>query len=370
MLKGTGPSSFLLRITTALGQPVLLHPRPGLGDLMHFCQQFAAMLSAGISVISALEILQKQAANIRLKKGIGSVSRHVEQGKTMAQALAEEKEIFSPFFAGMVEAGETGGALDQTIQLLALYFEKKRDLEEKIKTATAYPKFVFLIILGLLVLLLTLILPSFSGIYSGMGVEPPLATKLLFSTGESLRANWHLLLMAGVVTCLLLKRVLKTDRGKYYSDYLKLRLPLFGPLYHKVTLARFCRILSTLLGSGVGLLIALEQAKNVVNNRIYTERIGVVKESVIRGETVTKTLAAAGLFPLLVIGMVNVGEQSGRLDQMLARTADLFEAEVNYTVERLGSLLEPALVIFISLVVGGIVLAVFLPLFSIFELYL
>ncbi|MEW5922019.1 MAG: type II secretion system F family protein [Bacillota bacterium] len=367
MLRGI---AFLSRIAAALGDPVILYPRPGMQELMNFCQQFAAMLSAGISVLTGLEILQRQAGNPRLKKGIRSVAQHVEQGKSLAEALAREKEIFNPFFTSMVEAGETGGVLERTMQLLAVYFEKKKDLEQKLKTATAYPKFVFLIILGLIIFLLTFVLPAFAGIFAGMGIELPLPTRVLLSAGEGLRVYWHFLFTGGAVVYLVICRLLKTDRGIYYRDFITLRIPLFGPLYRKVMVARFCRTLSTMLGSGLGLLTALEQAKNVVNNRVFAERIDSVRESVVRGESVAATLAAANFFPLLVIGMASVGEQSGRLEEMLARAADLFESEVNYIVERLGSLLEPALVIFLSLVVGGMVLSVFLPLFGVFELYL
>ncbi len=363
----------MFNIPAVLRQPMplfFLRGRPGARELMSFCYQFAALLNAGITVLTGLEILTKQADNSRLKLGLRAVTRRVEYGQSLAEALAQEQKIFSPFFVGMIDAGETGGVLGETMQRLGIHYEKKSDLEKKIKTATAYPKFVFLVILGVVAFLLAFVLPSFAGTFAGMGVEPPLPTKVLMAIGEGMRTYWQLILATGAGVYLIIFGVLKTKIGSYYADQLWLCLPLFGILYRKVMVARFCRTLSTLIGSGVGLLAALELTKNVVDSRVFAERIAKMSGSIIRGESVAATLAGTSIFPLLVTGMVNVGEQAGRLDEMLTRVADLYESEINYVVERLGSLLEPALVIFLSLVVGGIVLSVFLPLFGVFDLYL
>lgn len=367
------PEGFLLRLVKVMRQPVpffFLWGRPGARELMNFCHQFAALLHAGITVLSGLEILEKQVQNPRFKHALRVVSRDVEHGMGLAVALQQQRKVFPPFFVGMVDAGETGGKLDETMKRLALHYEKKDELEKKIKAATAYPKFVFVLIVGVVAFLLSFVLPSFAGIFAGMGAEPPLPTRVLIAAGESIAAHWQLLLLSGAAGLLLLLALLKIERVAYYADYLRLRLPLFGLLHRKVMVARFCRTLSTLLGSGVGLLRALELAKNVVDNRVFAGSIDKMENSIIRGESVAATLVGSGIFPLLVTGMVNVGEQSGRLEEMLTRAADLYEGEVYYVADRLGALLEPALVIFLSLVVGGIVLSVFLPLFGIFDLYL
>ncbi len=344
--------------------------RPRTRDLMNFCHQFAVMLGAGITVMSALEILEWHSENPLLKKTIKKVGQRVEKGKSLTEAVAEEEKIFPPFFKGMVEAGETGGELDKAMQQLALHFERKSDLEQKIKTATAYPIFVFLIIIVVVAFLLVFVIPTFAGTFTGMGVDPPLPTRLLITAGKGLRVYWYLVIAGGVAIYLLFRRLLKTKKGGYYRDRLLFRLPLFGRIYHKMMVARFCRALSSLLGSGVGLLTALDLAKNVVDNNAFRKRINLVKEDIIRGEAIAGTLSAAGFFPFLVIGMVDVGEQSGKMEEMFARAADLYESEVNYVIDRLSSLVEPVLIIFLSLVVGGIVLSVFLPLFNIFDLYL
>lgn len=347
-----------------------LQGRPGAKALMDFCQQLATMLSAGIPVLPALLIAAQQAQNYRLRLAIHSAINRVEQGRSLAEALAQEPRIFSAYFINMVEAGETGGVLDQALQRIAFHFERKNDLEQKIKTATAYPKFVLLIIAGVVVFLLTYVIPAFAATFAVMGAELPLPTSIVIALGEEMRTYWYLLVGGAAIVLLLLKQIFRTSWGAYYFHFLQLHLPLFGQLHRKLLLARFCRTLSAMLSCGIGLLTALELAKNVVQNQVFSLRIDHVKESIARGETVAKTLAAAGLFPQLVIGMVYVGEQSGKMDEMLARAAGLYETEVGYVVDRLGTLLEPALVIFLSIMVGGIVLSVFLPIFNVFSLYL
>lgn len=365
--------AFLLHLTRVLHQPVpfsLLWGRPCAQDMMGFCHQFAALLNAGIPVLTGLLILEKQTDNPRLKHGVKRVAFHVENGHSLAEAMAQVQEVFSPFCVGMVDAGEMGGMLDKTMHRLALHYEKKNHLEKKIKTATAYPKFIFLVILGVVVFLLSFVMPSFAGTFNSMGVELPLFTQFLMSLGGWIRVSWPYLLFAGAIVYLVLCSLLKMDKVAYYAGHMQLRLPLFGLLYRKLLVARFCRTFSTLLGSGVTLLTALELSKNVVVNRVFVERVAEMRNAIVRGESVASALSAAKIFPLMVIGMVDVGEQSGKLDEMLRRAADLYESEVNYVVDRLGSLLEPALVIFLAVVVGGIVLSVFLPLFGVFELYL
>lgn len=347
-----------------------LHQRPEVRDLMNFCRQFATMLSAGIPVLAGLEILSEQTESYMLKQGIRATAKRVEQGNSLTEALRQEKKLFPPFFMGMVEAGEAGGILDQTMQRLAFHFQKKYDLEQKIKTATVYPKLVFFIILGVVAFLLAFVIPAFAETFNDMGAELPLLTRLLIIIGKGLRTYWHFVVLGGTAGFLVFLGILKTEKGTYYRDRLRLRLPLFGHLYYKMMVAQFCRTFSTMLSSGVDILKALDLAKNVINNSVFNERIDEIKDSIIKGGGVAETLAAAGFFPLLIVGMVNVGEQAGRLEEMLARAADLYESEVSYVVERFDSLIEPALILFLALLVGGIMLSVFLPLFSIFNLYL
>ncbi len=360
----------LHRVVTVLRQLVFTFRLPGLQELMTFSQQFATMLSAGISVLAALEILQRQAVHPRLKAGILAVIKEVERGNTLAAAFSREKELFPSFFISMVEAGEISGDLDHSMHLLALYFQRKWELEQKIKTATAYPKFVILAILVLVFFLLTFILPAFTSVFESLKIELPFATRILLSTGEAMRAYWLIIFMSIIVVYFALAIFLKTKRGSCYRDSVILHLPIVGQLKRKLILARFCRTLSTMLGNGIALLTALEQAKNVVSSHLFGRRIDIIREHIVRGETVAAALKATDFFPMLLISMTNVGEQSGKLEEMLSRAANLFETEVNYAVDRLGSLLEPVLIVFLSLVVGAIVLAVFIPLFTVFEFYL
>ncbi|HHU77093.1 MAG TPA: type II secretion system F family protein, partial [Firmicutes bacterium] len=247
--------------------------RPGVQDFMTFSQQFAAMLAAGIPVLTGLEILGEQTESRWLRNGIKAAARRVEQGNTLTEALQQEGKLFSPFFLGMIEAGEAAGILDQTMQRLALHFKNRHDLEQKIRTATIYPKFVFLFILGVAAFLLTFIVPAFADTFQGMGAKIPLPTRLLIVMGKGLRTYWYLLFLAGIVFYLLYLRVAKTKKGVFYLDWLRLRLPLFGHLYYKMMLAQFCQIFSAMLGSGVDILRALDLLKNVVNNSVFHERI-------------------------------------------------------------------------------------------------
>lgn len=344
--------------------------RPEIRDFMNFCHQFAAMLSAGIPVLAGLDILGEQTESYSLREGIRAAARRVEQGNSLSEALRQGEKLFSPFFLGMIEAGETGGILDQTMERLALHLKNKFELEQKVKTATIYPKLIFLFILGVVAFLLAFIVPAFAETFRGMGAELPLPTRALIFLGNGLRACWYFLILGAAAGYMIFLRVAKMQRVVSCLDRLRLRLPLFGRLYYKMMLVQFCQTFSAMLGSGVDILRVLDLLKNVINNSIFSERIHEIKESIIKGEGVAETLTTAGIFPRLIIGMASVGEQAGRLEEMLGRAADLYESEVSYTAERLGALIEPVLILFLALIVGGIMLSVFLPLFNIFSLYL
>ncbi|HAP32417.1 MAG TPA: type II secretion system protein GspF, partial [Firmicutes bacterium] len=254
-----------------------LQGRPGAKALMDFCHQLAIMLSAGMPLLPALLIAAQHAQNHRLRLAIRSAIYSVEQGRSLAEALAREPRIFSAFFTNMVEAGEIGGVLDQALQRLAFHYERKNDLEQKIKTATAYPKFVLLIIVGVVIFLLTFVIPAFAATFAVIGVELPLATSIVIALGEWMGTYWHLLAGGAAVIYLLLRQMLRTSWGTLSFSYLKLHLPLYGQLHRKLLVARFCRTLGAMLSSGIGLLRALELAKNVVQNRFFALRIDRVK---------------------------------------------------------------------------------------------
>ena len=241
-------ASQLQRFLTALYHPfplIFLHRRPGVRDNMNFCRQFAVMLSAGIPVLAGLEILEKQTESAMLKQGIRTAAQSVEKGSSLKEALLQRKDLFSPFFTGMVDAGETGGILERTMQRLACYFHNKYDLEQKIKSATAYPKLVFCIIFTVAVFLLVFVIPSFDSTFASMGVELPLPTRLLIAIGKGLHTYWPFIITGCAAGYLVLCRIMKTEKFIYLRDRLRLRLPLMGHLYHKMMIAQFCRNLST-----------------------------------------------------------------------------------------------------------------------------
>ena len=348
----------------------MLKRPPRTRDFMNFCYQFASLVSSGIPMLMSLEILVKQLESITLREGIRSVIQKVEEGDSLAEALAARNDIYSPFFIGMVKAGEASGKLDQALFRLAQHYKNRELLEQKIKTATNYPKLVFILVLVVVMLLLTFVIPNFERTFINMGVDPPLITKMFLSIGAGLRSYWQSLLAGALVFALVFLKISKIDRFAYHRDLLLLRLPIFGQLNRKIAIAQYCRVLSTMLSSGVELLAALALAANVVDNSYFSQQLKGTESLLLRGEGVAKALGASEQFPHLVLGMVSIGEESGTLDDMLAKAAEIYEAEVNFLADRLGTTLEPALIIFLSLLVGGIVLSIFLPLFSIFNIYL
>jgi type IV pilus assembly protein PilC len=348
----------------------LLRKPPGTRDLMNFCHQFASLLSSGIPVLTSMEILAKQLEPPALKDGIRAAIYRVEEGDSLAEALSTRKDIYSPFFIGMIKAAEASGTLDQALFRLAHHFKNKDLLEQKIKAATNYPKLVFFLVLVVVVLLIAFVIPNFERTFINMGVEPPLITKILLSIGTWIRLYWQQLIAGVLVSALALLKISKIDKFAYYRDLILMRLPLFGQLNRKIAIAQYCRVLSTMLSSGVELLAALALAANVVDNTYFNEQLKGAESRLLRGEGVAKALAASDFFPPLVIGMISVGEESGTLDNMLAKAAEIYETDVNFLADRLGVLLEPALIIFLSLLVGGVVLSVFVPLFNIFDIYI
>jgi type IV pilus assembly protein PilC len=368
---GDPERSYVERVVTSLNKQVQLpfiRTRPQTRDMAIFCRQFATMVGAGISFLNSLRVLARQTEQPQLKVIIGDIAARVEKGFSLGDSFRAHSDIFPGLMINMVIAGESGGVLASVLERLAVHFEKQHDLEQKVSSATLYPRFLFCAAILVVVFMLVFVIPSFEGIYVSMAVDLPPLTALLILLGEILASYWYLFLLLLVVFAYLLKRVLGTGRGALIYDWLLLELPLFNALYKKIILARFCRMLGTLLGSGVNLLLSLRFVEKILGNRIAGGAVRRVAVGIAEGRTLAEAIALEDLFPSMVAEMAGVGEETSKLDEMLVRAADYYEEEVSCIIERLGSMLEPILILVMAGIVGLIALSVLLPVFDIYQM--
>ncbi|MGM0472413.1 MAG: type II secretion system F family protein [Bacillota bacterium] len=338
-----------------------------LEDLTLFCRQFATMIDSGLTLIKALSILSEQVSNVKLKQALENVRESIEEhGLSLSKAFQEE-DVFPQFFISMVEAGETGGILDEVLLEMADHFEKENELKQKITSALAYPLVITLVAVGLVVFLITVILPTFVDIFAGLSIELPLPTRILLGLSDIVANYWYLLVGGFVGIILVLYKYYQTSSGKNQIDHFLLKLPLVSDLIIKVSVARFSRTLGILLASGVSILESLEVVSRVVSNQVVIRQIREARESVSTGESMARPLQKSDIFPAMVVQMIRVGEETGNLDQMLVRLANFYDQEVEHKVEAMVSLIEPALILVLGVVVGGIVIAMMLPMFDMMQ---
>ncbi|MDO8730256.1 MAG: type II secretion system F family protein [Candidatus Omnitrophota bacterium] len=339
--------------------------RVGPDDLAIFSRQMATLVDAGIPIVAGLEAVADQVENPTLRKVILNVKDAVEGGTNLTSAIGRESKVFSPLFVSMVRAGEISGHLAEVLQRLAVYLEKSASLQRKVKSACIYPAIVIgmaVVITGVLVLT---VIPAFKEIFSTMGAQLPLPTRLLLAFSDFSRRFFLPIvgsLIAGVIV--FRRKVLRTKPGRLWFDRLMLRLPIVGVLIRKVAIAKFARTLATLVKSGVQILSALEIVSETAGNRVIADALIQVKNSIREGENIAAPLAASKAFPPMVVRMIAVGEQTGRLDEMLSKVADFYEEQVDASVNGLTSALEPLIICVLGVVVGSIVFAIFLPIFK------
>lgn len=343
-----------------------LRRRVGLKDLSIFCRQFATMINAGVSLVRCLDVLEQQTNSVNLKEIIREIQSEVEGGATLSRSMAQYPRVFSNLAVGLVRAGEVGGVLDDTLDRLATFLEKDMELRRKIKSAMTYPILVMIVAVGIVLFLVTFILPKFIALFEELGVQEfPLPTLMLMKASHFLTSKWWICLIVLVLSWIALGRIKATKTGRRYYDIVKLKVPVFGSLNHKIAVARFARTLSTLLSSGVPILQAMETVAGTVDNSIIAEAILLSRTAIREGDTIGDPLAQSRMFPPMVVQMIAIGEETGQLDSMLAKVADFYEAEVEASLESLTSALEPVMIVFLGFVVGFIVISMFLPLISI-----
>jgi len=339
-----------------------------LRSLSIFCRQFATMINAGVSLVRCLDVLEQQTDSARLKEIIREIEAEVEGGATLSRSMAKFPRVFSNLATGLVRAGEVGGVLDETLERLAEFLENDLALRRKVKSAMTYPVLVMVVAVGIVVFLVTFILPKFMGLFLELGLTEdkfPLPTLVLMRISNFMTSKWYI--CTGILVGLIIatNRLKTTKTGKRYYDTLMLRVPVFGSLNHKVAVARFARTLATLLASGVPILQAMETVAGTVDNEIISDAILLSRTSIREGDTIADPLANSRMFPPMVVQMITIGEETGQLDQMLSKVADFYEAEVDAALESLTAALEPILIVFLGVVVGFICIAMFLPLIGI-----
>jgi type IV pilus assembly protein PilC len=343
---------------------------PGMGGrvkpkvLMTFTRQLATLVDAGLPLLRGLRVLEKQERDGNLKKILAELATSIEGGSTFSEALAQHPKVFNRLFINMVKAGELGGVLEVVLKRLAEFSEKAMKIKGKVKAALFYPTAVMIVAVGIMILLMCFVVPKFKDVFAGMGVKMPAFTLLVMAISDIIKNNILATGGALVVVVVMFLLFIKTKFGRHLWDKFKLVMPAIGPVISKVAISRFARTLGTLVSSGVPILQALNIVRETAGNVIIANAVIKVHESVKEGETITAPLEGSGVFPPMVISMVDVGEQTGALPEMLMRIADDYDEQVDNAVAAMTSLLEPFMIIFLAVIVGSIVIAMFLPLIA------
>jgi type IV pilus assembly protein PilC len=351
----------LLNKEITFGKPVKLQ------DFAIYLRQFATLLKAGVSVVESTRILASQTESKALKKALADVEEELRAGKPLSVATAKHKRIFPPMFVNMIKAGEAGGNMDETLERLADHFEKVHRTRQKVISALAYPFFVGIVAIIVVIFLLVAVVPTFVQMFADFGAELPAITKFVLKASEVMQEYWWLVILGIIILYVLFLLLKKQKESKYYLDYIALRMPIFGKMLQKAALARMTRTLSSLFSSSVPILQALAIVENVVENEVIAKVLRQSRHSLERGQSLTEPMKKHWAFPQLVTQMIAIGEETGSLDAMLAKVADFYEAEVETATDRLKSLIEPIMIVFLAGIVGTIVTSILVPMFEIFN---
>ena len=344
---------------------------PGMGrgiktkELVIFTRQFSVMIDAGLPLVQCLDILATQHENPVFQKVLFDVKSAVEGGSTFADALGKHPKVFDALFVNLVAAGEVGGILDTILNRLSAFMEKSEKIKGKVKAAMSYPIAVIGIAIVIVSGLLVFIVPVFDEMFKGFGQSLPAPTQFIVTLSNILMYSWYYVIAAAVILFITFKQVNKRPRGRFFIDKMVLKIPAFGDLIRKTAVARFSRTLGTMMSSGVPILESLELVAKTAGNAVIEDAIMKARASLSEGKTLAEPLEETGVFPGMVTQMISVGEQTGAMDTMLSKIADFYEDEVDVAVDTMTSLIEPLLMVFLGVVVGGLVIALYLPIFSI-----
>jgi len=333
-------------------------------DVVIFTRQFSTMIDAGLPLVQGLTILAEQTENKTFQNVLKRVTKDVEGGSSLAEALKKHPKVFDGLYVNLVAAGEIGGILDTILQRLAAYIEKAEKLKTRIKGAMTYPIIVVAIAILVIAVILIFVIPVFQEMFSSFGRALPVPTQIVVNMSDFLKGNIHYVIVGFIVFVFAFKKYRNTKKGRKQTDALALKLPVFGNLLRKSAVARFTRTLGTMISSGVPILDALEIVAKTSGNVVLEEIIYEVRSSIAEGQTIAEPLSEADIFPRMVVQMISVGEATGALDTMLNKIADFYDDEVDAAVEALTSMLEPLLMVFLGGAIGGLVIAMYLPIFQ------
>jgi type IV pilus assembly protein PilC len=337
-------------------------------DVSLFSRQFATMIAAGLPLVQCLQTLGLQMERKRFQDIIAKVASDVESGSTLSDALGRFPRVFDELYVNLVHVGETGGVLDSMLSRLSTYLEKAQALRHRVQMAIVYPALVITIAVLVVAFLMVFIIPIFATFFNNAGVPLPLPTRIVIAVSNAVAGYWYVILILWGAGVYGFRAWYRTEAGRLAVDRFLLRAPIFGPLVRKIAIARFTRTLSALLGGGVPIIDALRITAKTAGNRVVENAVMEARERVMAGHTLGERLKDSKVFPPMVVQMVIVGEQTGALDNMLAKVADYYEDEVDVAVAGLTSLLEPLLIVFLGIVIGGIVIAIYLPIFKVVSL--
>ena len=349
-------------------KPIEIHLKFGTGisakEVVVFTRQFATMIDAGLPLVQCLEILGSQQTNVHFQKVISTVKSDVESGSTLADALGKHGKVFDELYVNLVAAGEVGGILDTILNRLATYMEKNLKLKRQVQGAMVYPSVVLIVAFGVTFVLLYFVIPVFEKMFRDFGGTLPAPTQFVIDLSNSLRAN-VIPIIVGIVAIIVIYRAIgRTPRGRLFYDGVALKSPVLGPLFRKVAVAKFTRTLGTMISSGVPILDALTITGKSAGNKVVENAITYTRERISEGRTMADPLAETGVFPPMVVQMIAVGESTGAMDSMLQKIADFYEDEVDTAVAALTSLLEPLMMVVLGVLLGGLIIAMYLPIFE------
>jgi type IV pilus assembly protein PilC len=333
-------------------------------SLAIFTRQLATMIDAGLPLVQSLDILAQQEEDETFREVIGTIKNEVESGATLAAALQKHPRVFDNMYVNLVVAAEEAGTLDVILSRLASHIEKMEELKKKIKSALVYPIMIVSVAIGVTIVLMVFVVPVFEKLFAGIGSTLPMPTRVVIGISNIFKSYLPIVIAVTVAMVIALNRYNKTENGKRRIDDIVLKLPVFGELIRKVSIARFARTLATLVTSGVPILESLNIVAGAAGNKVVEEAILKGRISISEGQSISEPLAQSGVFPVMVTQMIAVGESTGSLELMLTKVADFYEAEVDVAVATLSSMLEPILMIFLGVIVGGLVIAMYLPIFK------
>lgn len=341
-----------------------LQPKVKEKDIIIFCRQFSTMIDAGLPIIQCLDILQAQQENATFKKMLKTIKDAVESGVTLADSLKKYPKHFDSLFVNMIAAGEAGGILDVILKRLSNYMEKAAKLKGKVKGAMVYPAITIFVAVLVVAVILVFVIPVFQEMFAEFGSGLPAPTRIVIAMSEFVKSKIHWMIVGLILFAIMFKKYYGTDKGRLTVDALMLKMPVVGILIRKVAVAKFTRTMGTMLSSGVAILEALDIVAKTAGNRVVENAIYNVRSGISEGRTMADPLQVSGVFPAMVCQMIAVGESTGALDAMLEKIADFYDEEVDQAVENLTAMIEPVMIIFLGIVVGGLIVAMYLPIFK------